>query len=328
MRPAVVVRRGRVVESGHVIHTAVVDGDGHLIASVGDPERAVVYRSAAKPFQAVPLADDGVVERFGLTTEELALCCASHNSEPRHIESARSILRKAGLTEGDLECGPHAPFFEHAATQLLLEGEEPSPIHNNCSGKHAGMLCLAAAHGWPTKGYVESDHPVQRRILAEISRWTELPEHEIGIGRDGCGVVCFTTPIFRLAYGFARLGAATGTARRVVRAMTGHPFMVAGTGRFGTVLGEAAGDRLFGKTGAEGVFAVGGTDGSFGVAVKVEDGSKRAISVAVLHVLTEMGVLSGIESEELERFRAPVTFNTRGEAVGTIRPEFDLEWHS
>ena len=322
------VRRGRVVESGHVIHTAVVDGDGHLVASVGDPERAVVYRSAAKPFQAVPLADDGVVERFGLTTEELALCCASHNSEPRHIESARSILRKAGLAESDLECGPHAPFFEHAATQLLLEGEEPSPIHNNCSGKHAGMLCLAAAHRWPTQGYVERQHPVQRRMLAEISRWTEVPEREIGIGRDGCGVVCFTTPIVRLAHGFARLGAATGSPRRVVRAMIGHPFMVAGTGRFGTILGEAAGDRLFGKTGAEGVFAVGGTDGSFGVAVKVEDGSKRGISVAVLHVLTEMGALSGIESEELERFRAPVTFNTRGEAVGVIRPEFDLEWHS
>ena len=137
------VRRGRVVESGHVIHTAVVDGNGHLIASVGDPERAVVYRSAAKPFQAVPLADDGVLERFGLTTEELALCCASHNSEPRHIESARSILEKAGLTESDLECGPHVPFFEHAATQLLLEGEEPSPIHNNCSG--STQECCA----WP-----------------------------------------------------------------------------------------------------------------------------------------------------------------------------------
>lgn len=322
------VRRGRVVESGHVIHAAVVDGTGHLIASVGDPERAIVYRSAAKPFQAVPLVDDGVVERFGLTTAELALCCASHNGEPRHIESARSILEKAGLAESDLECGPHAPFFAHAATQLLLGGEEPSPIHNNCSGKHAGMLCLAVAHRWPIRGYVEPDHPVQRRVLAEISRWTELPERQIGMGRDGCGVVCFTTPIFRLAAGFARLGTATGTARRVVRAMTDHPFMVAGTGRFGTVLGEAAGHRLFGKTGAEGVFAVGGTDGSFGVAVKVEDGSKRAVSVAVLHVLTEMGALKGIESADLERFRAPVTFNTRGEAVGSIRPEFDLEWHS
>ncbi len=322
------VRRGGVVESVHRVRAAVVDGDGHLTASVGDPERTVVYRSAAKPFQAVPLADDGVAERFSLTTEELALCCASHNSEPEHLETARSILKKACLIEGDLECGPHLPYDERATNRLLLEGEGPRPIHNNCSGKHAGMLCLAKAHGWPTRGYIERDHPVQRRMLAEVSRWTELPEGEIGLAQDGCGVVCFATPISRLASGFARLGAAAGPPREIVRAMTAHPFIVAGTGRFGTVLAEAAGDRLFGKTGAEGVFAVGGTDGSFGVAVKVEDGGRRASAVAVLHLLTEMGVLSGTESEELERFRAPVIFNTRGDAVGDIRPEFELEWHS
>lgn len=327
MSSVVVVRRGGIVESIHRVHAAVVDGDGHLTASVGDPEQVVVHRSAAKPFQAVPLLEDGVVERFGFTTEELALCCASHNSEPEHIEVARSILEKACLEEGDLECGPHPPYDERAANQLLRAGEEPRPIHNNCSGKHAGMLALAKTHGWPTRGYIGPDHPVQRRVLAEVARWTGVAEGEIGLGQDGCGVVCFATPVSRLASGFARLGGAEGPPREIVGAMTAHPFMVAGTGRFGTALGEAAGDRVFGKTGAEGVFGVGATDGSFGLAVKVEDGGKRASPVAVLHILSELGVLDGIESEELDRFRAPPTIGTRGVEVGDIRPEFELERH-
>ncbi len=140
MSSVVVARRGGIVEAVHRVHAAVVDGDGRLTASVGDPEHVVVYRSAAKPFQAVPLVEDGVVERFGFTTEELALCCASHNSEPAHIEAAGSILEKAGLVEGDLECGPHLPYDERAANQLLRAGEEPRPIHNNCCGKrrHVG----------------------------------------------------------------------------------------------------------------------------------------------------------------------------------------------
>ena len=325
MSPVVVVRRGGVVESLHRVHVAVVDGEGVLTGGVGDPEHVAVYRSAAKPFQALPLVEDGVVERLGLTTQELALCCASHSGEAEHIEAARSILDKACLDEEDLECGPHLPFDERAANALRRSGEEPRPIHNNCSGKHAGMLALAKEHGWPTRGYIDGDHPVQRRMLAEIVRWTGLPVGEIGLAQDGCGVVCFATPLSRLAAAFARLGGSEGPPRRIVEAITTHPFMVAGTGRFGTALGEAAGDRVFGKTGAEGVFAVGATDGSFGLAVKVEDGAKRASSVAVLHVLGELGVLDGIESEALDRFRAPSTISTRGVAVGDVRPEFDLE---
>ena len=327
MTSVVVVRRGDIVESVHRVHAAVVDGDGRVTASVGDPERVVFHRSAAKPFQAVPLVEDGVVERFGFTTEELALCCASHSGEPPHVEIARSILEKAGLQERDLECGPHPPFDEQAANRLIRAGEAPRPIHNNCSGKHAGMLALAKANGWPVRGYVCSEHPVQRRMITEVSRWTGVAEGDIGLGEDGCGVVCFATPVSRLASGFARLGGAEGPPREIVRVMTTHPFLVAGTGRFGTALGMAAGDRLFGKTGAEGLFAVGAVDGSWGLAVKVEDGGKRAVSVAILHILSELGTLDGIESEELDRFRAPPTISTRGVRVGDIRPEFRVERH-
>lgn len=323
----VVVERTGMVESAHRVHVAVVDSGGRLTASVGDPGRAVFHRSAAKPFQAVPLVDDEVAERFGLTTEELALCCASHSGEPRHESVAQSILSKAGLNEDDLECGPHLPLDDTAAEALLRAGRSPSPVHNNCSGKHAGMLALAVAHGWPTRGYIRRDHPVQDRMVAEIGRWTNLEEGEIGLGQDGCGVVCFVTPLSRLAGGFARLGGADGPPRRIVLAMCAHPFLVAGTGRFGTALGHAAGERLFGKTGAEGVFGVAATDGSFGMAVKVEDGGKRATPVVVLHVLDQLGVLDGIESESLDTFRVPRITNTLGEDVGVIRADFRLEGH-
>jgi L-asparaginase II len=321
----VVVRRGGIVESVHRVHAVVVDGDGRRIASVGNPEYPVFHRSAAKPFQAVPLVEDGVVERFGLTPPELALCCASHSSEPMHIETAWSILGKASLREDDLECGPHPPFHEESASELLRSGQAPTPIHNNCSGKHAGMLALAKANDWPTRGYIGRDHPVQQRMITELVRWTGLTEGEIGLAQDGCGVVCFSTPASALALGFARLGGSDGPAHQVVRAITAHPFMVAGTGRFGTALGVAAGDRVFGKTGAEGVFAVGAVDGSFGLAVKVEDGGTRASSVAVVRILDEPGVLDGIVSEELDGFRSPPTISTRGVEVGDIRPEFDLD---
>ena len=321
----VVVERAGLLESAHRVHVAVVDSEGRLSASVGDAERVVFHRSAAKPFQAVPLVDDKVAEQFALTTEELALCCASHNGESEHEALARSILSKAALDEKDLECGPHLPLDRATAEALLRAGGSPSSIHNNCSGKHAGMLALAVAHGWPTRGYIRPDHPVQVRMVAEMSRWTNLQEDEIELGQDGCGVVAFATPLARLAGGFARLGGADGPPRQIVSAMCAHPFLVAGTGRFGTALGRAAGERLFGKTGAEGVFAVGATDGSFGMAVKVEDGGKRATPVAVLHVLDRLGVLDGIESESLNAFRRPNVTNTLGEDVGVIRADFRLE---
>ena len=321
----VVVERAGLVESLHRVHVAVVDSEGRLTASVGDAERVVFQRSAAKPFQAVPLVDDKVAEEFGLTSEELALCCSSHNGEPEHEVLAQSILSKAGLDESDLECGPHLPLDDTAAQALLRTGRSPSSIHNNCSGKHAGMLALAVAHGWPTRGYIRRDHPVQVRMIAEMGRWTNLHEGEIGLGQDGCGVVSFATPLASLAGGFARLGGADGPPSRIVAAVCAHPFLVAGTGRFGTALGDAAGGRFFGKTGAEGVFAVGATDGSFGMAAKVEDGGARATPAAVLHVLDRLGVLDGIESERLNAFRAPSVTNTLGEDVGVIRADFRLE---
>jgi L-asparaginase II len=312
------------------VHAVVADSGG-IVAHVGDPSLVTFYRSAAKPFQALPLVDDGAARALGLSDEELALCCASHSGEERHLTVARSILRKAGLEEGDLELGAHPPKRKEDADRLTAEGREPTRIHNNCSGKHAGMLALAVHHGWPTKGYLRPEHPVQRRMLSEISRWTGRSESTIGTGTDGCGVVCFAVPLVDMASSFARLGKASddGTEagpRRIVGAMADHPHLVAGTGRPGTILTEVAGDRVVVKTGAEGVFGGLLRGRGIGIAVKVEDGGQRASGVALLRVLELLGVLTEAElGGPLAELRRPAVRNTLGDVVGSVRAAFDFE---
>lgn len=328
LRAGVLVTRSGRVESAHRIHVAVADEDGRLVAAAGDPERVTYYRSAAKPFQALPLVEDGVGERFGLTPEELALCCGSHGGEPRHVRAARSILARAGLDEGALACGAHRPLRERAGDELVRRGQEPLRVHNNCSGKHAGMLALAVHHGWPTDGYVDPEHPVQRRMLKEVARWCDVPEREIGAGVDGCGVVTFAVPLVRMAASWARLA---GAARRgepaaeLVEAMTDHPFFVAGTDRLCTRLMETAGDRVVAKTGAEGVYCAGLPERALGVALKVEDGARRASEAALVRVLRFLEVLGPGDLGALSAWSPPLVENTRGERVGTIRAEFELE---
>lgn len=329
MSARVSVIRGGVVESVHRVSVAVADAEGRLVARAGDPTLVTFYRSAAKPIQALPLVEDSVVERFGITAEELAVCCASHSGERAHVEVVVSLLRKVGMPEDALECGPHAPFHEESAAALVRSGGEPRAIHNNCSGKHAGMLALAAAHGWPAAGYHRAEHPVQRRMRAEISRWSGVPESELGNAVDGCGVPTFAVPLHRMATSFARFAAAAARgepAARVVAAMTGYPYFVAGTGRLCTALMECAGDRLFVKLGAEGVYCAGVPGRGLGVALKVEDGANRANEPALVRVLARLGLLDGGDLERLAKFAEPELGNTRGEVVGEVRAEFELEY--
>ncbi len=321
--------RGGLVESVHAVHAAVVDADGHVVGRVGDPRRVTFYRSAAKPIQALPLVEDGVAERFDLTGEELALCCASHGAEPGHVKTAARILEKLGLGEEDLECGPHLPLREEEAHRLLRERGRPGRLHNNCSGKHAGMLALALHHGWETKGYTRPEHPVQRRMLEEVSRWSGLDAAEIGTGTDGCGVVAFAVPLDRMAYSFARFAAeardrATAPGR-IVDAMAAHPWHVAGTGRLCTALMEEAGEALFAKTGAEGVYCAGLPGRGLGVALKVADGARRASGVALVRILDALDALPPGSDGRLERFRRPPVRNTLDEQVGELVASFEVE---
>ena len=307
------VVRGGLVESVHPVHVAVCDGDGRLVASVGDVDRNTFYRSAAKPIQALPLIEEGVVDRFGLTQEELALCCASHEGEPAHLAGTRSILAKAGVDEGSLQCGPHPPFAEGEARALVERGESPARVHNNCSGKHAGMLALAVAKGWDTRDYHRLDHPVQQRMLREVVRWSDVAESDVGVAVDGCGVACFSVPLVDMAASFARfsVAAAGGAASRsVVAAMTSHPHMVGGTGRACTKVMERTGSRAFVKVGAEGVYAGGAPEKGLGLAIKVGDGARRAVEVALVRVLALLDLLDDADLEALDDVweEAEVTF--------------------
>src|SRR5712691_4003834 len=198
--------RGGVVEAVHEVHVAVVDSTGGLVARTGDPELVTFWRSAAKPFQALPLVEAGAAARFGLTSEELALACASHSSEPDQVARVRELLGKIGCSERDLLCGPHPPLSDRVAQDYQTRGLRLTAVYSNCSGKHAGMLALARHHGWPTEFYTRLEHPVQQRCLAEVSRWTEVGVGDIRTAVDGCGVVCYGLPLRNMALAYARLG--------------------------------------------------------------------------------------------------------------------------
>ena len=319
MSGTIVLRRGAVVESRHRVHVAVADPEGHLLAWAGDPGLVTHFRSAAKPLQALPLVEDGVVDAFGIPAEELALACASHNGEGGHVAGVRRLLERMGVAEEALELGPHLPMLEAAAHALLRSGGEALPVHNNCSGKHAGMLGLARYRGWPLEGYRLPDHPVQQRMTEEVVRWTGVAADQIRPGVDGCGVVCFGVPLAAMARSFAGVGRAAARGdegpARVVEAMTAHPFQVAGTGRLCTELMEATEGAIFAKVGAEGIYAAGDRGGTLGVAIKVEDGSRRAVEVALVRVLEELGLL---DDEALDSYRRRPVPNTLGEEAAFL----------
>jgi L-asparaginase II len=272
--------------------------------------------------------DDGAAERYGLTLPELALCCASHAGSAAHTALAERILEKAGVTAAALACGPHPPFDDEARRALEEAGLEPGRLHNNCSGKHAGMMVLARARGWEPAGYERPDHPVQQRILAEVARWARLPVEAIRLATDGCGVPCFALPLRRMALAFAGLAAAARAGERgpatVVQAMTAHPEMVAGPGRLCTELMRRAAGRLFAKTGAEGVYCVGVPGAELGIALKVEDGASRAVAPAILAVLRELDLIGEDDLGALHAFAWPALANTRGEPVGEVRAALRL----
>jgi L-asparaginase II len=325
---SVVLRRASVVESRHRVHAAVVDADGSRLNSVGDPELVTFLRSAAKPFQAVAMVEDGAAEAFGIPASELALCCASHSGEPEHVSEVRSLLARCGFSEDALKCGPHAPLSDTAAAALRATGEPPAPIHNNCSGKHAGMLALARHHGWTPTGYLEAAHPVQRRMLTDVGRWVGIPESEIGVGVDGCGVACFAVPLTAAARGFAALAAEAargkGAARSVLDAMAAHPRLIGGTGRLCTRIGEVTEGTVVAKVGAEGVYCASVRGEGIGIALKVEDGARRGAEVALVRMLVLLGLLGTAAREALADDLRPPVRNTRGEMVGTLQAEFDL----
>ena len=305
------------------------------MAFQGDPEAATFLRSAAKPFQCLPLLLAGGAERFGLEAADLALICASHGGTPAHTRRAADLLARGGFGPGDLLCGAHWPLDEESARRLREAGETPTTLHNNCSGKHAGMLLACRLLDLPVEDYVAPDHPWQRRILGHAVDLFGVPEGAIGLAVDGCSLPTYRLPLAAAARAYAALAhpeaaglppATASAVGRIVRAMTGEPAMVAGPGRFTTRLMEVTGGRVLGKEGAEGFYglAVRGPV-ALGIAVKIADGGERCRDGVVLDVLRQMGSLSGAEIAELASFHGTPLYNHRGLRVGEVRPEVDLE---
>lgn len=330
----VVIRawRGDVVEAVYRAHIAVVDTTGRLLYKLGDPAYVTYWRSSSKPIQALPLVESGAADAFGLTEDELALACASHNGEDFHTDAARSILSKAGLTEADLQCGAHEVdrSFQRRA---LAEGQSPTRIYSNCSGKHSGMLASSRHCGWPTASYRDPAHPLQRLILNNLSELSGYPASQIRIGVDGCGVPVFAKPIQNMARTFARLARPDGlpssrqqALTRLRDAMMRHPHMVAGTRRFDTDLMREAGGAVVCKSGAAALQCVGLPGRGIGIAVKVEHADYTWAPATTIAVLRQLGVLSDAALKNLEGYAAfpPVT-NTHGEVVGKIEVEVPLE---
>ena len=332
--PLVEVRRGDLVESLHFGAIAVVDARGRAVAAAGDPSIPVVLRSTAKPAQVLPVLDTGAARRFRFADEQIAVMIGSHGGEPFHVRAVRSILKAAGLDEKALQCGAHAPYHRESARALRRRGQKPTALHNNCSGKHAGMLALAVHLGAPVDSYLDPGHPVQTLIRARIETLANLPKDATRLAIDGCSAPTFAMPLSSLALLYARLAAQTGAGdgadpavQRAVAAMRGHPDMIAGTDRLCTELMRAGRHGLLAKIGAEGMYGLAWErDGTgFGLALKISDGEgQRARFSVALEALRQLDVLSDGEAARLrDRFVGEMR-NHRGLIVGSVGTIFRL----
>ncbi len=318
------VTRGPVVESRHEGIAAVVKADGTVVASWGDIDAAILPRSATKPIQAIPFVESGAVERFGLGNEQVAMSCASHNGEARHVETVRAWLKKVGLSEDDLECGAHASRLVWRVEELARANAPLTNASNNCSGKHSGFLTTAVQHGEQTKGYIRYDHPVQRRVRTAFGDLAGLDADAMPYGTDGCGIPTLAVPLRGLARAMAtmadpsRLPSKRAEAiGRIRAAMNAEPFMVAGTDRFCTRLNSKLGTAVQAKGGAEGVYCCMLPTLGLGLALKMWDGAGRASEVATATILDHLGMLPATEKDAIVH---PPIKNVVGLLVGEMRP--------
>lgn len=325
------VYRGDLVDLTHIGHIAVVDYTGKLMYYYGNPDRVTFARSSAKPIQAIPVYESGAVDAYGITGREAALFCGSHSGESFHVDAVESILSKAGLNNGYLQCGTHEPYAGYVVQALRDKGLSPEPVHCNCSGKHSGMLITAKYLNEDLDTYYKPEHPVQKRIMKTLSEICEYDEDKIVTAVDGCGVPVHAMPLYKFAQGCARLskpevlGDKRGQiVRRITDSMAAHPEMVGGTDRMCTDLMKICGDRLFAKEGAAAYYAVGLKDRGIGMSFKIEDAAKGIVYAVVLEVLRQLDVITSEELKKLEKYYVMESINHKGEIVGYTKVEFEL----
>lgn len=315
--PLAEVVRGDLVESVHLGHLVLLGPDGEPVLVRGDADAVIWPRSSVKPFQAVAMLRHGLA----LPPRLLALAAASHNGEPEHLAGVREILAGVGLDESALRSTPDMPLYPPAAFAWQLEGDGPSSITQNCSGKHAAMLVTCVAAGWDTATYLDPAHPLQRAVRDTIAELTGVPVEHVTV--DGCGAPLFSTTVRGLARGFGRLAAAPShdpgsPEAAVARAMAEFPEMVGGTGRDATLAMRAVPGAVA-KDGADGVYGAGLPDGS-ALAFKVLDGGSRPRPAVLAAALDRLGAadVPGADGAALAALgEVPVLGG--GAAVGTVR---------
>ncbi len=304
--------------------------DDEVIYELGDRFKKTFWRSSAKPFQVLPLVEAGGIERYNISGEELALMCASHGGEEGHVEAVETLLKKIGFSEPDLHCGPAPPMYRPAVKEILKRKQNWTQLHNCCSGKHSGMLAIAAIKGYATDGYEEINHPLQQEVLEIASEISGVKKEEIGIGVDGCGAPIFYMPLFNMAKAYAYLSKPgslagdirAGALKKVAEAMSAYPWYVAGTGRLDTVLMEVTGGRLLAKLGADGVYCVSFMGEGKGIALKIECGVIKAIEPAIVEILRRLNYIDHREEEVIIKKLDFSIYNHRKESIGSLQAVF------
>jgi len=338
MNPVLVdVWRGNAVESEHTGSLAVLDADGGVVLALGDIDRPVFPRSSVKALQALPLVESDAADRLALTDEELALACASHGGEPAHVRTAANMLAKAGVDASVLECGAHWPYHEGSSREMAARGEAPSALNNNCSGKHAGFVCLACAlMGWNdgglnlrsyVKGYVKPEHPVMQEVNDALQSTTGVDLKKAPRGTDGCSIPTYGIPLRQLALAFARFGSGVGlregqarAAQRLREAVANAPFMVGGSERMDSLVMQRLGQRVFCKVGAEGMYCAALPERGLGVAIKIADGNNaRAAEIVMTAVIEALVQLNDEDARFLRGFSDVTLRNWNGIEVGALR---------
>ncbi len=329
------VMRGDYVESRHHGDLAVIDASGKLLYSAGDPNRFSFWRSAAKPFQTIPFVEQGGIEEYNISGDELALMTASHGGEKKHVATLKNLLNKIHMTEDDLDCGVSAPMYQKAMVELLKDKEPFTAANNACSGKHSSMLALGELLKLPLENYIRPEHPIQKKMLETIAQVCDLDIKDIAIAIDGCGVPVFGLGINKMALAYAKLSKPEGlfddnrakALRKICSAMTNNPYYVAGTNRLDTILMEVTKGKLVAKLGAEAIYCIGVVDKGIGICLKVDDGNYRAIDPIIIEVLNELNLLTEDELTQLKDNERPKVKNHREEIIGEIKPVFKLTKH-
>ena len=317
------IHRGDFIESIHVAYAVVVDGKGEIVYSSGDPHYLTCVRSTLKPFQASAAVKEGATQAVKFTPVEIALMCASHNGEDIHVNTAKSMLDKIGYDTSYYECGTHFPYDQESKKKLIQNEENSSALHNNCSGKHAGMLCLAKYLQVDPKGYTDPDHQVQQLIMKQVKRFSELDEFPLVI--DGCSAPVPFLPLFNIALMYQKFASGNYDELNILfDAVTSNPYLIAGKNWFGTEFNEAMDGKAVTKVGGEAVRGLGIRSGNgevFGIALKILDGNQRCSPIATMAVLDELDLLTKDQSEKLSSYKKTVLRNHRKIETGIIAVE-------